>query len=74
MNANVGDEIIVDSMHAGEPAREGEILEVRTRDGVVSYVVRWDDNGHESVFIPGSTAHVVRVKPTKGGGPRLASA
>ena len=60
MPANPGDEIVVDAVHTGEPKREGEILEVETRDGVVHYRVRWDD-GHESIFFPGSTAHVVNL-------------
>ena len=59
MHATVGDEIIVDPMALGHPRRVGEILEVRTGGGVEHYVVRWDD-GHETVFYPGSEAHVVK--------------
>ena len=59
MEAKKGDEIVVDAVHLGEPRREGEILEVIDRGGVVHYRVRWDD-GHESVFFPSSTTHVVR--------------
>jgi Domain of unknown function (DUF1918) len=62
-NANPGDELVVDPVNAGEPKREGEILEVETRGGVVHYRVRWDD-GHESTFFPGSTTHVVNLRPT----------
>ncbi|HWS47033.1 MAG TPA: DUF1918 domain-containing protein [Acidimicrobiia bacterium] len=61
MDAKVGDEIVVDSLHTGEPRREGEILEVLDSGGVVHFRVRWDD-GHESIFYPSSTAHVVRLK------------
>jgi len=60
MSAKPGDEIVVDNVHSGQPKREGEILEVEERDGVVRYTVRWDD-GHESMFIPGSTTHVVNL-------------
>ena len=60
MKANVGDEIVVDTIQSGEVRREGEVLEVHERDGVLSYVVRWDD-GHETLFFPGSNAHVVHV-------------
>jgi len=63
MSAKPGDEIVVDAVHAGEPKREGEILEVETRDGVERYRVRWDE-GHETIFMPGSTAHVVNLHPT----------
>ena len=60
MDANVGDEIVVDAPHTGESARRGEVLEVLQRGGVVHYRVRWDD-GHESVFFPSSDAHVVHL-------------
>lgn len=58
MHGNAGDEIVVDPMEVGGPPRKGEILEVRSEDGHEHYVVRWDD-GHESIFYPGSTSHVV---------------
>jgi hypothetical protein len=61
MDAKVGDEIVVDAVHTGEPKREGEILEITDRGGVVHYRVRWDD-GHESLFYPGSTTHVVKLR------------
>lgn len=61
MDAKPGDEIVVDAVHEGEPKREGEILEVKTGGGIVHYRVRWDD-GHESVFFPGSTAHVLNLR------------
>ena len=60
MEVKPGDEIVVDAVHTGEPNREGEILEVETSGGVVHYRVRWDD-GHESIFFPGSTTHVLRL-------------
>ena len=59
MDANIGDEIVVDPVNLGDPKREGEILAVETRGDVVHYQVRWDD-GHESLFYPGSTTHVVK--------------
>jgi len=61
MDAKVGDEIVVDAVHTGEPKREGEILEIIDGDGVLHYRVRWDD-GHESLFYPGSTTHVVKLR------------
>jgi len=62
MDATVGDEIVVDGVNLGDPKREGEILEIDTLGDVVHYRVRWDD-GHESIFFPGSTTHVVRLGP-----------
>ncbi len=58
MHVRPGDEIVVDSIHAGEPPRKGEILEIRSAGDVQHYVVRWDD-GKETVFYPGSTTHTV---------------
>ena len=60
MEAKIGDEIVVDAVHIGEPRREGQILEVIDRGGIVHYRVQWDD-GHESVFFPSSTTHVVKL-------------
>ncbi len=61
MKAKAGDEIVVDGVNLGDPKREGEILEVVTRGDVVHYLVRWDD-GHETIFYPGSTTHVVNLR------------
>jgi hypothetical protein len=60
MEAKVGDEIVVDTPHTGDVPRRGRILEVRREGGVEHYRVRWSD-GHESVYFPGSDAHVVRA-------------
>lgn len=60
MEAKVGDEIVVDARETGGARREGEVLAVRRAGDVVHYVVRWDD-GHETMFYPGSDAHVVRL-------------
>jgi Domain of unknown function (DUF1918) len=61
MHAEVGDEIIVDSVHIGETPRKGEILAVRVDVGREHYIVRWDDTGHETLFFPGPTPHVLRT-------------
>jgi uncharacterized protein DUF1918 len=60
VRAHVGDEVVVDSRETGGSVREGEILEVLEKGGIVHYRVRWDD-GHETVFFPGSDAHIVRL-------------
>jgi hypothetical protein len=57
----VGDELVVDGLRIGEPARKGEILAVLGTGGRKHYVVRWDDNGHETLFFPGPTSHVLRT-------------
>jgi hypothetical protein len=61
MDAKVGDEIVVDGVATGDPKREGQILEITDRGDVVHYRVRWDD-GHESLFYPGSTTHIVKLR------------
>lgn len=58
MRAKVGDRIVVKGHHVGEPVRDGEVLEVRGEDGGPPFLVRWSDNGHESLFYPGSDATV----------------
>jgi hypothetical protein len=65
MKASVGDEIVVDSAHTGESRREGQILEIREQGGVQHFRVRWDD-GHETIFYPGSDAHVVHLRRPRG--------
>ena len=57
MKASVGDRITVHGHQVGDRDRDGEILEVRGDDGGPPYVVRWED-GHESLFFPGSDAYV----------------
>lgn len=61
LNANVGDEIVVDPMHVDQPQRKGEVLELLGEGDQIHYRVRWDDDGHESLFFPGTTAHVVHT-------------
>jgi hypothetical protein len=61
MTAKPRDRIVIDSGRAGQPAREGEILEVIDADYGTRYRVAWDD-GHESTIRPaGGTARVVRT-------------
>jgi hypothetical protein len=64
MRASVGDRIIIEGHRIGEPVRDGEILAVRGDDGGPPYVVRWSDNGHETLFFPGPDAHVQHFEHT----------
>ena len=66
MQANVGDRIIIKAHRVGEPERDCEVLEVHGPDGGPPYLVRWGDNGHESLFFPGSDARVMPYEPTPG--------
>lgn len=51
MVGKVGDRIVIESEKVGQPAREGEILEVIESSIGVRYDVRWAD-GHESTIRP----------------------
>jgi hypothetical protein len=54
MQAAVGDRLVIKGHHVGEPDRDAEVMEVHGEDGAPPYVVRWDDDGHEGLFFPGS--------------------
>lgn len=58
MQASVGDRIVTESNKVDSPRREGEIIEVRGKDGSPPFVVKWSD-GHEGLTYPGPDAHVV---------------
>lgn len=58
MNAAVGDRIVVRGHYPGEPDRDAEILEVHGDAGTPPYLVRWDDDGHVGLFVPGPDARV----------------
>jgi hypothetical protein len=63
------DRIVIDSDKAGQPAREGDILEVIEASYGTRYRVAWDD-GHESTIRPaGGTARVIHAKPKAGSKP-----
>jgi len=63
MRAVVGDRIVVRGHHIGEHDRNALILAVEGEDGGPPYLVRWDDNGRESLFFPGPDS-VVEHLPT----------
>src|SRR4051812_48675745 len=58
VQANVGDQLVIESNRVDAPRKIGEILEVQGDDGAPPYVVRWAD-GHQGVMYPGADAHVV---------------
>jgi len=62
MEAQVGDRLVVKGRKVGAGERIAEILEVRGKDGEPPYVVRWCDDGRESLVIPGPDASVERGK------------
>jgi hypothetical protein len=58
LRASVGDRIVVRGHHVGEPARDGEVLEVLGEDGAPPYLVRWEVDAHVSRFYPSSDVYV----------------
>jgi hypothetical protein len=62
MDVRVGDEMVVDSGHVGGPTRKGVVLQILGEGDTEHYLVRWDDNGHETIFFPGPDAHVVQLR------------
>ena len=58
MYAAVGDRIVIRSLHVDEAVRDGEVLEVHGPDGAPPYLVRWSDNGHETLVFPGPDAQM----------------
>ncbi len=63
MFAMVGDRLVVHSTHVDGPVRDGEILEVHGARGEPPYLVRWSDDGHESLVFPGPDATVTHLGP-----------
>ena len=58
MQAEVGDQLVIESRTVDAPRKVGEVLEVHGPDGAPPYVVRWSD-GHEGLMFPGADAHIV---------------
>jgi len=61
MKAKVGDRLVLEGVHVGDPRRSGTIIEVRHDDGSPPYLVRWPD-GHEGLVFPGSEGRVEHAK------------
>lgn len=57
MEAVAGDRIVVAAAMLDGPVRDGEVIEVGTQ-GVPPYLVRWSDDGRETLFFPGPDAHI----------------
>ena len=58
MQASVGDRIVIRGHRVGELERDCEVLEVHGKDGGAPYIVRWSDDGHETLYFPGPDATV----------------
>ena len=58
MHAQVGDEFLLGCHKTVH--RRCEVLEVLGLDGTAPYLVRWADDGHEVVYVPGPEAILFR--------------
>jgi hypothetical protein len=58
MHAKKGDWLVVESSVLDRHSRRGIILDVEGPDGTPPFLVRWEDNGHETLVFPGPDAHV----------------
>jgi len=64
-DVTAGTVIMVHQHSVGGPQRLAEVLEVIGNQEHRRYRVRWED-GHESIFFPGSDAVIETVSPTRG--------
>jgi hypothetical protein len=51
-HGRIGDRLVVKAHHLAESPRTGVVLEVMGEPDHVHYRVRWDEDGHESIFTP----------------------
>ena len=61
LTARVGDRLVIQPHHIGEPERDAEVLEAHGPGGGAPFLVRWTDNGRTSLFYPGSDARIDRL-------------
>jgi len=59
MRAQPGDWLVVQGRDIDHHARRAQILSVHSPEGEPPYRVRWADDGHEALLVPGPDAHVV---------------
>ena len=58
MKAQTGDRLLLAGTHVGDRQRVGVVIEVRGADGAPPYLVRWLDNGHETLCFPGPDGRI----------------
>jgi hypothetical protein len=68
MYAHVGDRLVLEATHVDEPRRRGVVIGLQHRDGSPPYLVRWLDDGHESLVYPGPDARIEAPTATVQGG------
>lgn len=66
LTAAVGDRLIIRGHRIRDPRRDAEIIEVRGDDGGPPFLVRWGEDGHESLVFPGTDAYVQHFDEEEG--------
>jgi hypothetical protein len=66
MRAKVGDRLIMEGIHVGDPRRIGVVQALSHLDGTPPYTVRWLDNGHVSLVFPGPESRIEPPTPLNG--------
>ena len=61
MKAHTGDHLIIEGTTLTNPRRVGVIVKIDHGDGTPPYLVRWLNEDHESLVIPGPTARIEPV-------------
>lgn len=72
MDAHPGDQLVIRGTHVGQHNRKGTVLDARGPGDTEPFVVRWDDNGHTTLFFPGSDCMVEPV-PLSASGTKASS-
>jgi hypothetical protein len=58
MNAQVGDQIVLERTHLDEARRVGVVVAVAHSDGSPPYQVRWLEDGRTTLIFPGAEARI----------------
>jgi hypothetical protein len=67
MKARTGDRLVIRGHVVGERERTAEVVAVQGPAGTPPYLVRWIDDGHESLIYPGSDALIEAPEPNRAG-------
>ncbi len=63
MKAKVGDRLVIEGTNLGDRRRVGIIISLLHPDGAPPYLVRWLEDGHETLVFPGPAARVESGEP-----------
>ncbi|WP_405877853.1 MULTISPECIES: pyridoxamine 5'-phosphate oxidase family protein [unclassified Streptomyces] len=66
MQAQLGDQLVVESPATGATRRDGEIVGLHHEDGTPPYDVRWSDTDEVTLVFPGPDAHIRHIEPQPG--------